>query len=156
MGDDKLVNYTELQPNKWLIFFGIYQQFSEKPAHFSSKLNWIHKTSNLELRSEHWESCPSEGTDTVPKVIDFPRYNMKCGEENVILRGIFHVVQYLFFLYSSCYITEIWITEEWRRRMNIAGELRTSYWLTSNEKTTFVMAAINRNSAAKTTSVQYM
>ena len=81
---------------------------------------------------------------------------MKCGEENVILRGIFHVVQYLFFLYSSCYITEIWITEEWRRRMNIAGELRTSYWLTSNEKTTFVMAAINRNSAAKTTSVQYM
>ena len=29
---------------------------------------------------------------TVPKVIDFPRYNMKCSEENVILRGIFHVV----------------------------------------------------------------
>ena len=29
---------------------------------------------------------------TVPKVIDFPRYNMKCNEENVILRGIFQVV----------------------------------------------------------------
>ena len=24
----------------------------------------------------------------VPKVIDFPRYNMKCSVENVILRGI--------------------------------------------------------------------
>ena len=29
---------------------------------------------------------------TVPKEIDFPRYNMKCSWENVILRGIFHVV----------------------------------------------------------------
>ena len=32
---------------------------------------------------------------TVPKVIDIPRYiycNMKCSGENVILRGIFHVV----------------------------------------------------------------
>ena len=29
---------------------------------------------------------------TVPKVIDFPRYNMKCSRENVILRGIFHEV----------------------------------------------------------------
>ena len=28
---------------------------------------------------------------TVPKIIDFPRYNMKCSKENVILRGIFHV-----------------------------------------------------------------
>ena len=26
------------------------------------------------------------------KEIDFPRYNMKCSEENVISRGIFHVV----------------------------------------------------------------
>ena len=30
---------------------------------------------------------------TVPKVIDFPRYNMKFSGENVILRGIFHVVR---------------------------------------------------------------
>ena len=29
---------------------------------------------------------------TVPKKIDFPRYNMKCSGENVILRGIFHVI----------------------------------------------------------------
>ena len=29
---------------------------------------------------------------TVPKVIDFPRYNMKCSWGNVILRGIVHVV----------------------------------------------------------------
>ena len=27
---------------------------------------------------------------TVPKVIDFPRYNMKCSGENVVLRGMFH------------------------------------------------------------------
>ena len=29
---------------------------------------------------------------TVPKVIDFPRYKMKCSGENLILHGIFHVV----------------------------------------------------------------
>ena len=28
---------------------------------------------------------------TGPKVIDFPRYNMKCRAENVILRRIVHV-----------------------------------------------------------------
>ena len=31
-------------------------------------------------------------TCTVPKEIDFPRYNMKCCGKNVILRGIFHVL----------------------------------------------------------------
>ena len=30
--------------------------------------------------------------NTVPKEIDFRRYNMKCSVENVILCGIFHVV----------------------------------------------------------------
>ena len=29
---------------------------------------------------------------TVPKEIDFPQYNMNCSGENVILRGIVHVV----------------------------------------------------------------
>ena len=29
---------------------------------------------------------------TVPNVIDFPRYSMKCSGENVTLCGIFHVV----------------------------------------------------------------
>ena len=29
---------------------------------------------------------------TVLKVIDFPRYNIKCSGENVILRGMLHVV----------------------------------------------------------------
>ena len=28
---------------------------------------------------------------TVPKEIDFSRFNMKCSRENVILRGIIHV-----------------------------------------------------------------
>ena len=31
-------------------------------------------------------------TYTVPKEIDFPRYNMKYSGENVIQRGILHVV----------------------------------------------------------------
>ena len=35
---------------------------------------------------------------TVPKAIDFPRYNMKCSGGNEILRGIFYVVLYLVFL----------------------------------------------------------
>ena len=29
---------------------------------------------------------------TVTKVIDFPRYNMKCSRENLILCGLFHLV----------------------------------------------------------------
>ena len=29
---------------------------------------------------------------TAPKEINFPQCNMKCSEEKVILRGIFHVV----------------------------------------------------------------
>ena len=45
---------------------------------------------------------------TVPKIIDFPPYNMECGAQNEIQRGIFHVVSR--FLYISCYIAEIWIT----------------------------------------------
>ena len=64
---------------------------------------------------------------TVPKEIDFPRYNMKCSGENVLLRGIFPVLSRFplhFLLYRGnldyfsesvprfpffC-IAEIWIT----------------------------------------------
>ena len=42
-----------------------------------------------------------------PKGYPLPRYNMKCSRENVILRGIFHLVSR--FLYFSCYIAEIQI-----------------------------------------------
>ena len=38
---------------------------------------------------------------TVPKEIDFPRYDMKCSGENMILRGIFHEVSLHFMLYSG-------------------------------------------------------
>ena len=41
---------------------------------------------------------------TVPKEINFPWYNMKCCGENLILRGIFHVVSYFplhFMLYRG-------------------------------------------------------
>ena len=44
-----------------------------------------------------------QGNDTVPKVIDFPRYNTKCRGENEILRGIFHIVS-RFPLYFVLYI----------------------------------------------------
>ena len=47
---------------------------------------------------------------TVPKVIDIPRYNMKCSEENEILRGILRVVSRFPLQYISCYIAEIRIT----------------------------------------------
>ena len=38
------------------------------------------------------ERCTVVQLYTVPKVIDFPRYNMKCSGVNQILRGIFHGV----------------------------------------------------------------
>ena len=38
------------------------------------------------------EALVSRIAHTVLKVIDFPRYNMKFSGENVILRGIVHVV----------------------------------------------------------------
>ena len=44
---------------------------------------------------------------TVPKEIDFPRYNIKCSGENVILRGIFHVVSCVplhFMLYRENFV----------------------------------------------------
>ena len=34
---------------------------------------------------------PPLPTHTVPKVIDFPRFSIKCSGENEILRGIFHL-----------------------------------------------------------------
>ena len=42
---------------------------------------------------------------TLPKEINFPRYNMKCSGGNVILCGIVNVFHYI-----TCYIAEICIT----------------------------------------------
>ena len=44
---------------------------------------------------------------TVPNVIDFPRYNMECSLENVILRGIFHVVSRFGLLFGQ---DSVWAT----------------------------------------------
>ena len=42
---------------------------------------------------------------TVPKEIDFPRYNMKCSGENVVLHGIFHVISRKYgLLFGQCTI----------------------------------------------------
>ena len=49
------------------------------------------------------------GSHNVPTEIYSPRYNIKCRGGNVILCGIFHVLQYHIFLFISCYIAEIWI-----------------------------------------------
>ena len=55
---------------------------------------------------------------TVPKVIDFPRYNMKCSRENVILREIVHAVSRFplhFMLYREnldCFLTVRGIDEQ--------------------------------------------
>ena len=43
----------------------------------------------------------------VPKIIDFPRYNMNYSGENEILRGILHVISSS--VYIPCYTVEIWI-----------------------------------------------
>ena len=52
-----------------------------------------------EFHEKILRQCPSQCTGmysygyTVPKEIDFPRYNMKfSGENMIVLRGIFHVV----------------------------------------------------------------
>ena len=42
-----------------------------------------------------------------PNLIAFPRYNMKCGVENVIQYYAEYFMWYLAFLYISCYIAEI-------------------------------------------------
>ena len=47
---------------------------------------------------------------TLPMVIDFPRYNMKCTGENEILRGIFDVLSRFPVLFISCYVADMWIT----------------------------------------------
>ena len=52
--------------------------------------NW--KRTVAAFNNDKAEKLPALHLHTVPKVIDFPRYNMKCSGENVILRGIFHVV----------------------------------------------------------------
>ena len=62
-----------------------------------------------------WDSATMQATEamhTVPKVIDFPRYNMKCRGENVILRGMLHVVSRFplhFMLYRGNLDSVLWL-----------------------------------------------
>ena len=51
----------------------------------------IFVSKSISLRS-FMHTFPVRTVSTVPKVIDFPRYNMICSGENVILLGIVHVV----------------------------------------------------------------
>ena len=58
--------------------------FTKKKTHFTGV--GLKKKDPLSYRFNKLPRC------TVPKVIDFLPYNMKCSGENVILCGIFHVV----------------------------------------------------------------
>ena len=72
---------------------------------------------------------------TVPKEIDFPRYNMKCSGENFILRGIFHVVSCFplhFMLYREnldYFSASVW----WKIIVlyNIYGRRYITIWITT-------------------------
>ena len=65
---------------------------------------WLRRNSTLAMLSEilmaPWPPL------SAPKEIDFPLYNIKCSGGNVILRGIFHVVEVLSTTFV-CYIAEI-------------------------------------------------
>ena len=62
-------------------------------------LSWLQPFSNV-LGSQFTNRS---GMFTVPKVIDFPRYNTNCSGENEILREIFRVVSH-FPLYVVIYL----------------------------------------------------
>ena len=55
----------------------------------------------------HLLESPAKENHTVPKVIDFPLYNMKCSGENEILRGIFRVLS-SFPLHSVLYLGNLY------------------------------------------------
>ena len=65
--------------------------------------------------------CDAQGPlcHTVPKVNDFSRYNRKCSGENLILRGIFHVVSrfplhfMLYRGYLDCFSNSVY-DKEWK------------------------------------------
>ena len=59
------------------------------------------------------------GGCTVPKKIAFPRYNMKCSGENVILCGIFHVVScfplhFMLYHWNLDYLVLVWLENRGR------------------------------------------
>ena len=52
----------------------------------------VHITANSLPKSLFLLKLFFKSSLSVPKVIDFPRFKMECNGENVILRGIFHVL----------------------------------------------------------------
>ena len=56
------------------------------------KSSSIHGVTKVQMLLFIFNAAVGGGGYTVPKVIDFQRYNMKCSGENVILRGIIQVV----------------------------------------------------------------
>ena len=66
-------------------------------------------------------------TYTVPKLIDFPRYYMKCCGENVILRGIVHVVssfplQCMFYRVNlDCFSNRVMYTFQFKKLLSSNG-----------------------------------
>ena len=60
----------------------------------AGKMNFIQSNTDLQNWSIKYKCFFTVYSYTVPKEIDFPRFNMKCRGENVILRGIFHVASF--------------------------------------------------------------
>ena len=76
----KLLNVPKNEHNKKKLKLSVFLKFWSKPQ----------KPKTLGLTTKKLYEV-KKCTAPKPKVIDFPRYNMKCSGENVILRGIFHV-----------------------------------------------------------------
>ena len=75
--------------------------FTKKKTHFTGV--GLKKKDPLSYRSNKLPRC------TVPKVIDFLRYNMKCSAGKTWYYAEYFM-WYHVFLYISCYIAKIWIT----------------------------------------------
>ena len=125
-----------MRPCHWTVWGSLYCPLLYSPGVFCSPIEmikiWVASTKSgynpPKGEGEYWMKCdksilycaascsysfktslppPTPSLQyTVPKEIDFPRYNMKCSGENVI----------------SCYIAEIWIA------FLTVYELRPKFW----------------------------
>ena len=100
-------NTVFLSENKYIGYWFVYWQTNRL---HNSVLN--RNINGLIFKYAHFYSRLSFNTFiplyTVPKIIDFPPYNMKCSGKTRNYAEYFML--YLVFLYISCYIAGIWIT----------------------------------------------
>ena len=80
-----------------IFFNNVFCLYAEAVCTYStvkyfSKCIYLQILSIYYIRAAHLNCVLQRATHIVPNEINFPRYNMKCSGENVIQRGIFHVV----------------------------------------------------------------